>query len=100
MWSGIIPRHVEVRRRVVRYNTTTRCGGATSCGPSLSLHNVHNVLILIRMSDILVPSYGVHYLHPHQKFARGLKNRMPIYQYDDSRRFLYHPEQEKHKKAY
>lgn len=45
-------------------------------------------------------SYGVHYYHPHQKFAKGFKNRMPVYQYEDSRRFLYFPEKEAEKKLY
>mmetsp|Transcript_15186 Transcript_15186/g.37754 ORF Transcript_15186/g.37754 Transcript_15186/m.37754 type:complete len:104 (-) Transcript_15186:350-661(-) len=38
-------------------------------------------------------NYGSHYYHPHQRFARGFKNRMPVWQYDDSRRFCYYPEE-------
>ncbi|CAD7926368.1 unnamed protein product [Amoebophrya sp. A25] len=45
-------------------------------------------------------SYGHHYYHPHQKFARGFKNRMPVWQYDDSRRFVYYPDEKGKKREY
>ncbi|CAD7932978.1 unnamed protein product [Amoebophrya sp. A120] len=45
-------------------------------------------------------NYGSHYYHPQQKFARGLKNRMPVWQYDDSRRFCYYPEEKNNKREY
>ncbi len=45
-------------------------------------------------------SIGNHYYHPMQTYARGVRNRMPTYQYDDSRRFIYFPEEKAKKHTY